>query len=166
MGANWKKIEQNALCTIDTGCIYMGYVSDINTTWVVGKATQAQEKVASDMARVQELMINSIKPGASISGVQSLGANALKDAGYTTDRTKWPTKEQGQCALPVHGLGLGPMHDLPYYDGGGVTSYESGMAIAVQISARLPDFSVGFEDNAIVVPGGLEVINKLIPRHL
>ena len=67
--------------------------------------------------------------------------------------------------MTVHGIGLGPMHDAPHAEEKEVT-LEIGMTLAVTCGARFADFTIRFEDDVVVVPGGVELINKLLPWGL
>ncbi|MBI2832578.1 MAG: hypothetical protein HYX79_10020 [Chloroflexi bacterium] len=65
----------------------------------------------------------------------------------------------------IHGIGLGPFHDPPHAAREDI-KFEVGMTLAVAGHARYPDFTIRFEDDAVVVPNGVELISKLIPWQL
>jgi len=163
--SNWKKIEENDLVMIDIGCVYKGYGSDITRTWVVGKPTEAQNKIADDLARVHEKILDLMEPGVTIRQVLELGRKEMKNAGYSTDEVALPSNGVGWGSVGIHGIGLGPMHDPPHV-GDRDIKLESGMTLAVSGTVRHAEFTIRFEDDVVVVPGGIELINRLIPWHL
>ncbi|OGP58053.1 MAG: hypothetical protein A2162_11295 [Deltaproteobacteria bacterium RBG_13_52_11b] len=164
-GANWKKIEENDLVAIDVGCVYKGYGSDLTRTWVVGKPTDAQKKIADDIVMVRGKVIALMKPGVRIGELYDLGRAELKKAGYIMDRAAMPANGKGLGNVTVHGIGMGPMHDPPHVDDKHIT-LESGMTLAVTGGVRHATFTIRFEDDVVVVPGGIELINKGIPWKL
>jgi Xaa-Pro aminopeptidase len=106
-----------------------------------------------------------MRPGAKIGELDGLGRNEFEKAGYLTSKTAMPSNGKGLAGITVHGIGLGPMHDPPHpYDSD--IALESGMTLAVTGCARFATFTIRFEDDVVVVPGGIELINKLIPWEL
>ena len=85
-GSNWKKIEENDLFMIDIGCIYKGYGSDITRTWVLGKPTAAQKKIAKDAADVHAKLLAAMKPGVTLREVVRVGETGMENAGYITNK--------------------------------------------------------------------------------
>lgn len=158
-GANWKKIEENDLVMIDIGCVYKGYGSDIARTWVVGKPTEAQNKIADDLARVHEKILGFMRPGVTVGEIYELGHNEMKNAGYPTDKIALPSNGNGLESVTIHGIGLGPMHDPPHVADRDI-KLESGMTLAVAGGVRHAEFTIRFEDDIVVVPGGIEVMNN------
>jgi Xaa-Pro aminopeptidase len=164
-GANWKKIEENDLVAIDVGCVYKGYGSDLTRTWVVGKPTDAQKKITDDIVRVREKVLALMKPGVMIGELYDLGRAELKKAGYIMERAAMPSNGKGLGNVTIHGIGMGPMHDPPHVDDKHI-ALESGMTLAVTGGVRHATFTIRFEDDVVVVPGGIELINKGIPWKL
>jgi Xaa-Pro aminopeptidase len=163
--SNWKKIKTNELVTIDIGGVYKGYGSDLTRTWVVGKPTAKQKKIANLLAATRDKVLGIMKPGVTIGEIADLGKNEMEKGGYAPDQTAMPSKGTGLGRLTMHGIGLGPMHDPPHV-GDRHLKLESGMTLAVAGVVRHATFTIRFEDNIVVVPGGFEKINKLIPWEL
>lgn len=164
-GANWKKVKKNDLVMIDIGCVYKGYGSDLTRTWVVGRPTKFQKKVAEDMVRIREKVLSIMKPGVMLRQIHNLGRNEMKNAGYSVDTIALPSNQIGWGSVTVHGIGLGPMHDPPHvYDKD--IKLESGMTLAVTCGVRFAASTIRFEDDVVVVPKGVELINKHIPWQL
>jgi Xaa-Pro aminopeptidase len=164
-GANWKRIEENDLVAIDVGCLYKGYGSDLTRTWVVGTPSQSYQNIVDDLVRIREKIVPLLKPGVSLGEITDLGKGELKKAGYSVDRAAFPSNGVGLGNVTIHGIGLGPMHDPPHPSDRHVT-LESGMTIAFTGGVRHATFTIRFEDDFVVVPGGTELINKDIPWKL
>ncbi|MFC1861635.1 M24 family metallopeptidase, partial [Chloroflexota bacterium] len=164
-GANWKKIEENDLVMIDIGCVYKGYGSDLTRTWCVGKPTNAYKKIVDDIVRTREKVLDIMKPGVTLGEITELGRNEMKNAGYSIDKFFLPSNGVGWGYLGIHGIGLGPMHDPPHVSDKG-TALESGMTIAYTGGVRDAKFTIRFEDDMVIVPGGFELINKQLPWQL
>ena len=164
-GSNWKKIEENDVVAIDIGCVYKGYGSDLTRTWVVGKANKIQEKIADDLVRIRENVVRRMKPGVVLRELYDLGRDEMKRAGYITDKTVMPSKGVGSGGVTIHGIGLGPMHDPPHVEDQEIR-LEIGMTLAVTCGARFADFTIRFEDDVVVEPGGIELINRQFPWKL
>ena len=161
-GANWKKIEENDIVAIDIGCVYKGYGSDLTRTWVVGKPTEAQKKIANDIAKVHEKILDFMKPEVTIREINDLGRNEIKKGGYITEQTALPSNGNGLGSITIHGIGLGPMHDPPHVEDIDL-GLEVGMTLAVSGGVRYEKFTIRFEDDVVVVPGGVELLNTPIP---
>lgn len=164
-GANWKKIEENELVTIDIGCVYKGYGSDLTRTWCVGKPTEFYQKVADDMSNVREKVFSQIKPGVLVGYIRDFGREEMKKLGYRTDKKLMPSNELGLGGVGVHGIGLGPMHDPPQSDKRDIV-LQSGVTLAVSCCARFADFTIRFEDNIVIVPDGVKLLNSDLPWKL
>ncbi|MFC1491566.1 M24 family metallopeptidase [Nitrospinota bacterium] len=155
----WKKIEENDLVMMDLGCIYKGYACDITRTWVVGTPTDEQKKIANDLYQVHEQVLDFIKPRVTHGDVTRYANDLMGRLGYSDDQHKFPHRK-----YTFHGLGLGPFHDPPdnhHPD----TVLEAGMFLSVQPTIRHEKYSIRFEDNVIVTPDGVELVNKL-PKEL
>jgi Xaa-Pro aminopeptidase len=57
------------------------------------------------------------------------------------------------------------MHDPPHVEDADIV-LESGMTVAVSGGARFEKFTIRFEDNVVLVPDGIELINKGLPWAL
>jgi Xaa-Pro aminopeptidase len=164
-GANWKKIEENDLVAIDVGCVFKGYGSDLTRTWVVGKPSEEQKRIVDHLVRTHEKVLGLMKPGVTLREIADLGEREMKKAGFLTDRIALPSSTAGFGYVTVHGIGLGPMHDPPHPADRDIT-LESGMTLAVTGGVRHTTFTIRFEDDVVVVPGGVELMNQGIPWKL
>lgn len=157
--SSWNKIQENDLVMVDLGCIYKGYGCDMTRTWVVGNASDEQKKIANDLYRMHEKVLDFIKPGLKYYEVADLAREELASAGYQTDKMKFPFQK-----FSLHGIGLGPFHDPPDSHTKDIT-LEAGMVLSVQPSVRHEKYSIRFEDDVVITTDGIEVMTKL-PREL
>jgi Xaa-Pro aminopeptidase len=164
-GANWKKIEKNDLVMIDIGCVYKGYGSDLTRTWVVGKANDRQKAIARHLSDIQQKVLGILRPGLSLGEIFDFGRSEMKRLGYITEKSAMPSHGMGLGGVTIHGIGLGPMHDPPHVEDRDVV-LQPGMTIAVAGGVRHSEFTIRFEDDVVVVAGGIEKINKLFPWEL
>lgn len=164
-GANWKRIGENELTMMDIGCVFKGYGSDITRTWVVGKPSDAYKRMANDIVRTREKCLAIMKPGVFIRQIYELGQKEMRNAGYEINRLFMPSNNTGWGYVGIHGIGLGPMHDAPH-TGDKETMLENGMVITFTGGVRYSTFTIRFEDDFIVMPRGIELINTLFPWGL
>lgn len=163
--ANWKKIERNDLGNIDIGCIYKGYGCDICRTWCIGKPTESQKKVMSDILNTREKIVQLMKPGVLLGKLHAAGAESMKNAGYIVDTDYLPDNKIGWGYVAIHGIGLGPMHDPPFVFERDL-KLEPGMTLSLTSGVRFADSTIRCEDNFLLIPGGAELLSKLIPWKL
>jgi Xaa-Pro aminopeptidase len=157
--AEWKKVEINDIALMDIGCIYKGYGSDVTRAWVIGEATLEQKKIAKDLYNLQEKMFEFIKPGIKCHEAADYAQRELLNAGYSTSNLDSPHQRR----YSIHGIGLGPFHELPDVEHKDI-ALEPGMTFALQPSIRHKEFTIRFEDNAVLTPNGIELLTTL-PRE-
>ncbi len=77
-----KKIVFEDFVTMDFGCIYHGYCSDMTRTVVVGKATAEQKKVYETVRQAQQAALDAIRPGLTGAQVDCVARDIIEQAGY------------------------------------------------------------------------------------
>ena len=77
-----KKIENGDFVTMDFGCIYEGYCSDMTRTIVVGKASEKQKEIYHVVLQAQEAALGFIKAGYKGAEVDQVARDIIKQAGY------------------------------------------------------------------------------------
>lgn len=77
-----KIIENGDFLTLDFGCVYEGYCSDMTRTVVVGKASDRQKEIYNIVLEAQKAAIDSIEVGIPCYKVDEAARNLIKEAGY------------------------------------------------------------------------------------
>ncbi len=77
-----KKIEKGDFLTMDFGCIYEGYCSDMTRTIVIGKASQKQKEVYDTVLKAQLAALAVIRAGLKGKEVDKVARDIIYKAGY------------------------------------------------------------------------------------
>lgn len=77
-----KVIERGDFLTLDFGCVYEGYCSDMTRTVVIGEASERQKEIYDVVLKAQTEAINAIKPGLTCSYIDGIARKIISDAGY------------------------------------------------------------------------------------
>ncbi|MBC8277361.1 MAG: aminopeptidase P family protein [FCB group bacterium] len=81
-GASDKKIEVGDLVTIDFGCIYQGYCSDMTRTVAVGQPSAKQKEIYDIVLHAQDEATKAIKAGITGFSVDKVARDIITEAGY------------------------------------------------------------------------------------
>lgn len=153
--ASQKVIEDGDFVTIDMGCIYNGYCSDMTRTVVVGKASDKQKEIYNIVLEAQGEALKHIKPGVTGYDVDKIARDIIKDKGYG---------EYFGHGLG-HGVGL-EVHESPRLSPLGKDTLKANMVVTDEPGIYLPDFGgVRIEDLIVVTEDGCEVLSKS-PKEL
>lgn len=141
-----KKLEWGDFVTMDFGCRYQGYCSDMTRTVVIGEASQEQKKIYNTVLEAQRLALDQLCAGKAGKEIDAVARNHIAEAGY------------GKCF--GHGLGhsLGLfIHEEPRLSPGEDTLLLPGMVETVEPGIYVPGFGgVRIEDLAVVKDHGCE----------
>ncbi len=77
-----KKIEIGDFVTMDFGCIYKGYCSDMTRTIVVGNASDRQREIYNTVLKAQTTVCEKIKAGMVCRDVDTIARTIIYEAGY------------------------------------------------------------------------------------
>lgn len=150
-----KKVAFGEFITMDFGCIYEGYCSDMTRTIVLGKATDRQKELYEIVLEAQECALEGIRPGVTGKWVDGLARDRIVKAGYG--------------AYFGHGLGhsLGLyIHEEPRLSPKEERVLKAGMVETVEPGIYLPGVGgVRIEDLVEITPKGYSNYTKS-PKHL
>lgn len=136
-----RKFTEQDIITIDMGCIYHGYCSDITRTFFIGEPTEKQRKVYNLVKKNHDQTIEAIKDGANIKQLSKMVENDFKLNGYDLIH-----------ALG-HGVGL-EIHEKPYLSSKIDCALRENMVITVEPGIYIPnEFGVRIEDTVLVEKG-------------
>lgn len=77
-----KKIEKGDFLTMDFGCVYEGYCSDMTRTIVIGKASDRQKEIYNLVLKAQLAVLDFIKAGYKGREVDKVARDIIYGAGY------------------------------------------------------------------------------------
>ncbi|MEG0641038.1 MAG: Xaa-Pro peptidase family protein [Clostridium sp.] len=148
--ASDKIIEDGDFVTLDFGCKYKGYCSDMTRTIVIGKATDLQKKIYNLVLNANEEALKNIRPGIKCSELDSIARGIITKGGYG--------KEFG------HGLGHGvgrEIHEKPRVSPKGMDTLTKGMIITDEPGIYIEGFGgVRIEDLVLVTDKGYRVLSN------
>ncbi|SJZ85908.1 M24 family metallopeptidase [Selenihalanaerobacter shriftii] len=146
-----KELEAGDMLTLDLGCVYRGYNSDLTRTIIIGaEPTEKQEEVYQIVLKAQLAAIDAIKPGKTGAEVDKIAREIITKAGYG---------ENFGHGLG-HGVGL-QVHEEPRLAKTGKTKLESGMIVTVEPGIYLPDWGgVRIEDIVEVTIDGCRILTE------
>ena len=77
-----KVIETGDFLTLDFGCKYKGYCSDMTRTVVVGKASDRQKEIYNTVLSAQKAALDTIRAGELAKAVDDAARGVIENAGY------------------------------------------------------------------------------------
>lgn len=142
--ASQKKVEAGDFITMDFGCVYQGYCSDMTRTIALGSVDEKQETVYNLVRKAQEDALQAIKAGVTGQEIHAVAQNVFQDAGYG----------------PFFGHGLGhcvglEIHEEPRFSPKIEEIIQENMVITVEPGLYLPNWGgVRIEDLVVVRKDG------------
>ena len=80
--ASEKVIEQGDLITLDFGCYYQGYVSDMTRTFAVGDPGDKLKEIYQIVLEAQEKVLAAAKPGMTGIELDAIARDHIASFGY------------------------------------------------------------------------------------
>ncbi len=77
-----KKLERGDFVTMDFGCVYNGYCSDMTRTVVLGKADEKQKEIYQTVLKAQLAALDVIRSGMRGCDVDKVARDIITEAGY------------------------------------------------------------------------------------
>ena len=143
-----RKLTKGDLLTMDFGCLYQGYCSDMTRTIAIGKVSEEQRKIYDVVKKAQETALAGIRPGMTGAQIDKLARNVIKKGGYG---------EYFGHALG-HSVGL-EIHESPNFSPREETVIRPGMVITVEPGIYVEGVGgVRIEDVVVITEDGCENI--------
>lgn len=153
--ASGKKIKSGEFVTLDFGCVYRGYHSDMTRTIAVGTPSAEMKKVYQIVLDAQRKAADALKEKISCKKVDTVARNHIVLCGYG----KYFGHSLG------HGVGL-EIHEQPRLAQSSKNILQSGNAVTIEPGIYLPKkFGVRIEDIVIVRTNGVETLTAS-PKEL
>lgn len=141
-----KKLELGDFVTMDFGCIYKGYCSDMTRTVVMGKASEKQRGIYDTVLEAQETALKELRAGVTGQQVDHAARSVIEKAGYGS----YFGHSLG------HSVGL-YIHEEPRLSPCETSVLKENMIETVEPGIYIPDFGgVRIEDMVIVKELGYE----------
>ena len=141
-----KKIEFGDLVTMDFGCVYEGYCSDMTRTVGMGRLDDTQRKIYNVVWEAQESALAQLGSGKTGKEVDRIARDIIEGNGY------------GKCF--GHGLGHAvgrEVHENPRLSPLGEDVLKPGMVVTVEPGIYVEDFGgVRIEDMVVITEDGIE----------
>lgn len=150
-----KKVEKGEFITMDFGCKFGGYCSDMTRTVALGEPTEEMRRVYAVVFEAQRAGIAAVKGGVSGAAVHEAGRKVIADAGY------------GEYFGHGFGHSLGiEIHEDPRFSPSWPGAVPTGATLSAEPGIYLPGkFGVRIEDVVILTEDGCVDITKS-PKEL
>lgn len=138
-------IQNGDFVTMDFGCVYEGYCSDMTRTVAVGKVTEEQREIYDIVLKAQRAACEAIRPGMTGKQADSVARDIISAAGYG---------DYFGHSLG-HGVGL-EIHEAPSASPRSQEVFEKNMLITIEPGIYLPKkFGVRIEDLSVVADSAI-----------
>lgn len=153
-GASWKRIERNEPIIVDfAGCLE-GYLVDQTRVLAIGGLSDRLRRAYDDMCRVQERMMELVKPGVPWGAVYDECLALAVQMGYADS---FMGARGAQVSFIGHGLGI-EIDEYPFIARGfNDMVFETGMVFAFEPKAVFPgEGAIGIENTFYISEEGLK----------
>lgn len=153
--ASDKIIELGESLTLDFGCYYKHYVSDMTRTIHIGQVSDQEREIYDVVLRANQVLIDTARAGLSFADFDGVPRSVIAEAGYG-DRF---THSIG------HGMGL-DVHEIPFFGQVGDECLQPGMVVTDEPGIYLDGkYGVRIEDDLLITETGCEVLT-FAPKEL
>lgn len=144
--ASEKIIEQGDFITIDFGCYYNGYVSDMTRTFSLGEPSEQLKEIYAIVKEAQQRVLNEAKPGMTGVELDAIARDYITEKGYG----------EAFGHSTGHGIGL-EIHEGPNVSKLAEKVFVPGNVITNEPGIYLPGIGgVRIEDDMLVTEDGIE----------
>ena len=148
-------LQYGDFVTMDFGCLYHGYCSDMTRTIALGYVSEKMDKVYHTVLEAQLAGIAATKAGVAGREMDAAARNVINAAGF-----------EGLFGHSYgHSLGL-LIHEGPYANTRNDKPMPAGAVVSAEPGIYIPDeFGVRIEDVTVITETGCEILTKS-PKNL
>ena len=148
-------LQYGDFVTMDFGCLYHGYCSDMTRTIALGYVSEKMDKVYHTVLEAQLAGIAATKAGVTGKEMDAAARNVINAAGF-----------EGLFGHSYgHSLGL-LIHEGPYANTRNDKPMPAGAVVSAEPGIYIPDeFGVRIEDVTVITETGCEILTKS-PKNL
>lgn len=148
-------LQYGDFVTMDFGCLYHGYCSDMTRTIALGYVSEKMDKVYHTVLEAQLAGIAATKAGVAGREMDAAARNVINAAGF-----------EG-CFGHSYGHSLGLLiHEGPYANTRNDKPMPAGAVVSAEPGIYIPDeFGVRIEDVTVITETGCEILTKS-PKNL
>lgn len=151
-----KPLAAGEFVTLDFGCIWEDYCSDMTRTVFIGDPTERDRQLYELVLKAQQAGVEAVKPGVKAKEVDKVARDIIKDAGYG---------DAFGHGLG-HGIGMEVHEEYPRLNQVGEVVLAPGMVTSVEPGVYLSGWGgIRIEDLVVVTEDGARVLTKS-PKHL
>ena len=150
-----KPVELGEAITMDFGCLYEHYVSDMTRTIYLGHVSDEQAEIYNTVLKANQALIDQAKAGLGFRDFDKIPRDIIVEAGYG----EYFTHGIG------HGIGL-DIHEEPYFSQTSTEVIKSGMVLTDEPGIYIEGkYGVRIEDDILITDTGCELLT-LAPKEL
>lgn len=149
--ASDKIINSGDMITLDFGCFYQGYTSDITRTFAIGEPDEKLIEIYNLVRRSNEYALANMKVGMTAKEIDALTRDMIVEAGYGD--------YYGHSA--GHAIGL-DVHESPVLGYGNTAIIEEHMVLTIEPGIYIPNLGgIRIEDDVVMTKNGAKVLTTL-----
>ncbi len=147
-----KLLKKGELLTLDFGCVYKGYCSDMTRTIAIGKPSTALTKIYTIVKNAQQVALDGIRPGMTGKDIDALARDVIAKEGYA--------KDFGHSL--GHSVGL-KIHEKPGFSKKEKTEIRPGMVVSVEPGIYIENLGgVRIEDLVAITDDGIRNLSRSV----
>ncbi|MGE3799518.1 MAG: M24 family metallopeptidase [Candidatus Kapaibacterium sp.] len=144
--ASTKQLKSGELITLDFGCIYKGFNSDMTRTFALGEPGDEARKIYDIVYKAERAGVEQARAGMSAKELDAVCRDIIEDAGHG----------EAFSHSTGHGLGI-EVHEFPgiSHRSPDEVKLKEGMVVTIEPGIYLPGkFGVRIEDDVLIENGG------------